>query len=182
MDVLRVSRETSEGIESSSSELLDLNIDRRRTHTTSANPRNVVHKVDGCSARLRLVKEPQSDIPRKTLSDCRPIYKYIHNLSPRRTRILSHQLGNILADKLFMRAELLLTLTTAFKDAMMVVADDITRKRIVFTPTTVALNNLTTSFTKGSIAFYTVLKDSGVLATTVSIHMIADTSDTVRFH
>jgi hypothetical protein len=80
-----------------------------------------------------------------------------------------------------MCAELLLTLTTALKEAMMVVADDITRKRIVFTPTTVALNNLTTSFTKGSIAFYTVLKDSGVLATTVSIHMIADTSDTVGF-
>jgi hypothetical protein len=181
MHILRVSCETSEGIESSSSELLNLNIDGWRTHTTSANPRDVVHKVDGCSARLRLVKESQSDIPRKTLSDCCAIYEDIHDLSPRRARVLPHELSNVVAHVLFVSADLLLTLTTAVKDATMVVADDIIGKRIVGAPAAVVLDDMASSFTKRTIAIYVVLKDASVLTTAVSIHMIAGTADTIRF-
>jgi hypothetical protein len=181
MDVLWVARKTCEWIGSSSGKLLDLNIDRRRTHTTSANPRDVLYKVDSCSSRLRSVKEPQSDIPRKTLSDRSIVHEGIHNLTPRRHGVLCHELLNVVAHVLFVSADLLLSLTTAVKDATMVVADDIIGKRIVGAPAAVVLDDMASSFTKRTIAIYVVLKDASVLTTAVSIHMSAGTADTIRF-
>jgi hypothetical protein len=179
MNVLRVARKTSEWIESSSSELLDLDLFWSRTHATSANPRDVLYEVDRCSSWLRSVKEPQSDIPRKTLSDRSIVHEGIHNLTPRGHGVLIHELLNVVAHVLFVSADLLLTLTTAVKDTTMVVADGIIGKRIVGAPAAVVLDDMATSFAKRTIPIYVLLKDASVLATAVSIHMIAGTADTI---
>jgi hypothetical protein len=88
-------------------------------------------------------------------------------------------LSNVVANELFVSADLLLTLTAAVKDATMVIADGIIGKRIVGAPAAVVLDDMATSFAKRTIAIYVLLKDASVLTTAVSIHMIAGTADTV---